>query len=48
MKRLALLVGVLFVAFTVFAQELQEIDGLYYQDSQLFSGEYTTHLKMEM
>ena len=52
MKRLALIVGVLFVAIAVNAQKLEEKDGIYYQDSELYSGKYTTYhdngkIKME-
>ncbi len=52
MKRLVFFIGVLLIAFSVDAQNLQEKDGLYYQDSELYSGTYLTYydngnLKME-
>ena len=52
MKKLVLFVGVLLLAITVNAQNLQEVDGIFYQDSQPYSGTYLTYfengnLKME-
>ena len=43
MKKLMFFVGVLLMVITVKAQNLQEVDGLYYQNSQLYSGTYLTY-----
>lgn len=43
MKKLLFIVGVFLIAFTVKAQNLQEVDGIFYQDSQPYSGTYQTY-----
>lgn len=52
MKSLLFIVGILLIAFSVDAQNLQEKDGIYYQNSVPYSGTYLTYhdngnLKME-
>ena len=54
MKKLSLLIVMIgFFAFAAKAQELKEINGIYYADSVAYTGKYVTHfpngrIKLEM